>query len=463
MKTTSAQVGEAHAVAVIGGATAGAVVAANLAERGVVAVVFEQNARPWGKIEDGLPRWHQALRQKEYKTINERLSTPGVHFVPKTRIGSDVDFRALTDEWGFTAVVLANGAWRDRPLPVPDAEKWEDRGFVYQNSFIYWFNHMEEADYQGRRYETPDGAMVIGGGLASIDVAKIFSLETTRQALAERGIDVSMHELEHGGMPKTLAAHGLKWEDLGLEGCTIYYRRRITDMPLVSAPVGASPEQIAKVENSRRKIADRAMEKFCFKIEPLSGPKELMIEGGGSQGDSARVVGMRFSKNRVVDGKAVATGDTFERRAPLIVSSIGSVPAPIRGLPMKGELLAFDDWNLGTFDEFPTVFGVGNVVTGKGNIVASRKHSNMVSEHIIESFLGLDDNGHQAEGGISASAEAAATERAHQIADHVETRPRLSGDELETLIQKVRAQQKAVGYGADFRAWMVKMTPPDLA
>ena len=73
-----------HLVAVIGGATAGAEVAGRLAERGVRVVVFEMNPRPFGKIEDGLPRWHVGLRQKEYETIREKLSRPGVEFVPNT-------------------------------------------------------------------------------------------------------------------------------------------------------------------------------------------------------------------------------------------------------------------------------------------------------------------------------------------------------------------------------------------
>ena len=40
-------------VAIVGGATAGAEAAGLLAERGIPAVVFEQNPRPFGKIEDG--------------------------------------------------------------------------------------------------------------------------------------------------------------------------------------------------------------------------------------------------------------------------------------------------------------------------------------------------------------------------------------------------------------------------
>lgn len=103
---------QAHCVAVIGGATAGAEIASRLAERGVAVFVFEQNRRPYGKIEDGLPRWHEALREKEYETIDAKLTRSGVEFVPNTKIGRDVAFAELANEWGFSAVVLANGAWR---------------------------------------------------------------------------------------------------------------------------------------------------------------------------------------------------------------------------------------------------------------------------------------------------------------------------------------------------------------
>ena len=40
-----------------------------LAERGAICVVFEQNDRPYGKVEDGLPRWHVGLRRKEYDQL----------------------------------------------------------------------------------------------------------------------------------------------------------------------------------------------------------------------------------------------------------------------------------------------------------------------------------------------------------------------------------------------------------
>jgi flavin-dependent dehydrogenase len=73
-----------HAVAVIGGACAGAEAAEILAQAGIYTVVIDQNTRPFGKIEDGLPRWHARQRQGEYKKIGDKLKTPGIDFLPTT-------------------------------------------------------------------------------------------------------------------------------------------------------------------------------------------------------------------------------------------------------------------------------------------------------------------------------------------------------------------------------------------
>jgi len=59
-----------HIVAIVGGAVAGSEAASILADQGFLVVVFEQNDRPYGKIEDGLPRWHEKQRNKEYEKMN---------------------------------------------------------------------------------------------------------------------------------------------------------------------------------------------------------------------------------------------------------------------------------------------------------------------------------------------------------------------------------------------------------
>src|SRR5574337_1011199 len=130
--------GPQHVVVIVGGAVAGSEAAFRLAERGILCVVLEQNDRPYGKIEDGLPRWHVNLRAQEEKKIDEKLARPGVRFVPRTKLGREFHLEDLVG-WGLSAVVLATGAWRDRPLPLSGIERFVGAGFCYQNPFVYWF------------------------------------------------------------------------------------------------------------------------------------------------------------------------------------------------------------------------------------------------------------------------------------------------------------------------------------
>lgn len=411
-------------VAIIGGATAGAEVADKLASEGALCVVFEQNDRPYGKVEDGLPRWHSALRRKEYELIDTKLQRDGVHFVPRTAIGRDLGFEDLLRSWGFDMIVLANGAWRDRPLPVDGADAWVGRGLVYQNSLIYWFNHHHEPAYAGPRYEIPDGTLVIGGGLASIDVVKVLQLVKTRDALAARGIEQDLLAMEAKGIPETLAKHGLIWDQLGLQGCTLAYRRRIDDMPLTEPPPPGRAEDPVKSATVRRKILEKAQSKFLFKVEELAAPIGLVVE-------SDRLAGLRFARTRIdAEGRAeVVPGDEFEIRAPLIVSSIGSLPEPIQGLAMQGELLRIEDAERGTIADFEQVFGCGNVVTGKGNLVASRRHSGQVATHLVQRF----------NGGTRAS------------------------EHTDALLERVRERQRDVGFDGDYRAWIERVRPEGFA
>ncbi len=445
-----------HHVAVIGGATAGAEVASRLADRGVAVTVIEQNARPYGKIEDGLPRWHEALRHKEYRTIDGKLSKPEIRFVPNTRIGEHIGFAELVNDWGFSAVVLANGAWRDRPLPIEGADNYIDRGLVYQNAFVIAFNHAERGDLPDAGYTVHDGALIVGGGLASIDVAKIHTLELAIKAMAERGIETSLLELEVKGIPKVLAVHDLVWEDLGLEGVTIYYRRRVEDMPLMSAPEGANEARIKKVEAGRRRMLDKATKKYRFKVEPLCAPDQLIVENG-------QLKGMVFRRTRIEAGRAKMTDETFEAYGPAVISSIGSVPEPIEGIALNGELFDFKDWDIGKLEGYPSVFSVGNVVTGKGNIVDYRKHDKQVREKAIEAYLGVGpeveagdrDAALDAMPGDSLEARSLAEDVAHVLG----TAEAPSSEQVAQLQKKIAARQREVGY-ADYKSWMEKVGPP---
>lgn len=432
-------------VCVIGAATAGAEVAGRLAELGAVVVVIDMNHRPYGKIEDGLPRWHEGLRDKEYRNIREKLSRPGVHLLRDTKVGRDVDFAELCNDWGFSAVVLACGAWSDRPLPVEGADAWVGKGLLYQNPFVIDYNHREEPGYDGPRYPIPDDAIVVGGGLASVDVAKIHTLENVRARLAERGIEAPLVELEVKGIPRFLAAHELTWKELGLKGCTIYYRRRLKDMPLMEIPEGADDARREKVYKGRERMIAKAMDKYCFAVEPCASPEGLIVEDD-------RLVGLVFRRTRIEKGRVVPTDETFEARGSHIVSSIGSIPDPIPGIAMKGELFDFVDWETGRLSAYPNVFSAGNVVTGKGNIVASRKHASQVSERAIEKFLGLV-RGPALEVTDPVADRAAAT--AEAVSDFLERHEPASVATIEAILRRVADRQSELGF-TDLPSWLEK-------
>jgi len=442
-----------HVVAVIGAATAGSEIARILAERGALVIVFEQNLRPYGKIEDGLPRWHVKQRRDEYEEINKRLEHPNIEFVPGSRLGRDIDFEDLRTRWGLNVLVLTHGAWRDRPFPVEGADQFVDRGLVYQNPLIYWFNHYLEKSYEGPRYELTPGAIVVGGGLASIDVVKVLQIEMTLKALAARGITEDMVRLEREGVEPVVESHGLKYADLAIKPCKLFYRRRVIDMPLSDVPPDAPPKRQEAMRNARAKILEKAMRKFLFEFQELRVPTGVIVENG-------TMVGVNFSRTEVADGQVrTLPGTSEEVRGELTISSIGSIPEPIPGVPQKGEVYQYRDVKSGLLMDGPTaVFAAGNVLTGKGNIKDSLESGTEIGTMVAEAYLGLSEETLTLAENTRRSAEA----EAGKIAAEMDKRGDLSSLQIDTILAQVRERQKAVGYGGNYREWIAKVTPPDL-
>src|SRR5271167_3936314 len=442
-----------HVIAVIGAATAGSEIARILAGRGALVIVFEQNPRPYGKIEDGLPRWHIKQRRDECEEINKRLDHPNIEYVPMTRLGRELAFDELRTGWGLSGIVLTHGAWRDRAFPVEGADQFIDRGLVYQNKLIYWFNHYPEKNYDGPRYELTPGAIVVGGGLASIDVVKVLQIETTLAALKARGIPGEMLALEREGIEPVLNASGMKYADLGVAPCKLFYRRRVLDMPLSDIPADAPAKRADALRQARAKILEKAQRKFLFGFQELRAPGGLIVENGA-------VVGVNFSRTDLVDGQVRIVQEGAESaRAPMTISSIGSIPEPIPGIPQKGEVYTYVDQKIGLLMDGPTaVFAAGNVLTGKGNIKDSLDNGTEIGTLVAETYLGLSDE----ELKIAEGARIQAAASGEKIAAALSTRARIAPSDVANILQRVRHHQSAVSYDGNYRAWLAKVTPPDL-
>lgn len=398
-------------VAIVGGAVAGSEAVHQLTERGIRCIVVEQNDLPYGKIEDGLPKWHAKQRKKEMELIDGRIGHELVDFLPNTQIGKDLAMEELL-AMGCSAVLMANGAWKDRSFPVKEIERYEGDRFYYQNPFVYWYNHNEQSTYTGEQIEVRDNALVIGGGLASIDVVKILQVELVSKVLKNRGIEISTIDLEHKGIPSALDKLGLTWDDLHLEGAYLLYRRNVRNMPLASIPADATPEKEQRVRDTRAKILKKAQDKYLFRFKDQTQPVGIIEEGG-------RLVGLQMIENDVVNNKAVSKeGTEYDVFGSMVISSIGSIPEPIEGIPMEWSTYDIKDEETGEVKGLHNVFGVGNAITGKGNIRVSRNHAREVAVHVADNRL-----------------------------------PE-KGVDVEAVRAKVRSLQEKAGYDGDYSAWV---------
>ena len=370
-------------VLIIGGAVSGSTAVKKLTDEGIRCVVVEQNKMPYGKIEDGLPRWHEKQRINEYFKIDDIISNELVDFVPLTRIGKDVSFEEIYN-MGWSCIYFANGAWKDRSFPIKEIEDFDN--FYYQNPFVYWFNHYHESSYNGPKVDIKDDAIVIGGGLASIDVCKSTQLELVRQKVESKIENFDIIEMEHKGIPKYLEQYDMKYEDLGINGTTLVYRRNIENMPLTTIPEDATPEMVEKRKLARRKILNNTLDKFLFKVAECTQPVGLSYEDN-------ILNGIEVIENEIINGKLIAKensnkilyGNTF-------ISSIGSLPEPIQGIPMDGSTYNIVDEDSGKFDELEKVHGMGNAITGKGNIKASRVSAKTVGDLTIDLINDIDQD-----------------------------------------------------------------------
>ena len=398
-------------VAIVGGAVAGSEAVYQFTKRGVRCVAIEQNDLPYGKIEDGLPKWHAKQRKKEMAQIDTRISHELVDFLPNTQIGKDLTVEELLT-MGFSAVLMANGAWKDRTFPVKEIAKYEGDGFYYQNPFVYWYNHNEQPTYTGEQIVVEDNAVVVGGGLASIDVVKILQVELVSKVLKGRGIEISTIDLEHKGIPATLEEFNLTWDDLELKGSYLLYRRNVRNMPLASIPADATPEKDQKIRDTRAKILKKAQDKYFFRFKDQTQPIGIIEEEGS-------LVGLRMIENDLVNNKAISKeGTEYDLYSSMVISSIGSIPEPIEGIPMEWSTYDIKNEETGEVNGLDNVFGVGNAITGKGNIRVSRIHAREVSVYVADNRL-----------------------------------PE-SGVDVDSVRTKVHSLQEKAGYKGDYPSWV---------
>ncbi len=145
-------------VAIIGSGPAGLSAAHDLALLGFTPVVFELEPVAAGMLTVGVPEYRlpRELIRREVAVI-EAL---GVKIRCNTKVGSDVSFRSLRQD--FSAVIIAVGAKRPRALGLPGE----------QGPSVYGGVDFLRAVALGESLQLGSDVVVIGGGNVAYDVAR---------------------------------------------------------------------------------------------------------------------------------------------------------------------------------------------------------------------------------------------------------------------------------------------------
>ena len=298
--------------------------------------VIDRLPTPFGLVRAGVAPDHQSTKNV-VRAFDRTLQRPEVRFVGNVELGETVSGAELAEL--YDAVVLAFGAQTPRKLGIPG----EDReGVCDATGFVNWYNAVPGAPDLSRRVAV-DAAIVVGNGNVALDIARL--LAKTADELADGDIDPAAAAALGAAPIRDVYVVGRRGP---LEASFTApelseFGRLARAAPAVSpadlpenADAAPEAERARKQRNLRilREYAagDAAAEarparvRFLFRASPV----EVLGEG-----DGGRMTGARLERNRIADGRAVGTGETFAIDAGLLVSAIGYRAASgIAGIPV---------------------------------------------------------------------------------------------------------------------------------
>ena len=315
-------------VAIVGAGPAGFYAADAFLRRGAPCRIdmLDRLPTPFGLVRAGVAPDHQSTKNV-IRLYDRTLQDPRVRLAGNVALGETLGFDELRRLYDVT--VLSFGAPRSRRLGVPG----EDRGGVFDaTQFVNWYNAVPmaaaetaavAASVRGAR-----AAVAVGNGNVALDIARL--LAKTRAELAVGDIDP--------GAADAIAAAPLR--DIYVVGrrgpaqasFTAPELREFGGLaeaaPAVSAadlPANADSEPVAERRKKTRNLGilrgyaetERAALKRPVRVRFVFLASPVEILGG------ARMTGVRFERNRLQDGRARGTGETFDIVAQLLVSAIG--------------------------------------------------------------------------------------------------------------------------------------------
>ncbi|MBT3989248.1 MAG: ferredoxin-NADP reductase [Rhodospirillaceae bacterium] len=295
--------------------------------------VFDKIPMPFGLIRYGVAPDHFKTKNTA-RQFDRTLSLDNVRYLGNVEIGRDLSVEELKDN--YDAVVYAIGAYNDRELGIPGEDL---AGVTGACAFVGWYNgHPDYADVEPML----DGGAtaVIGIGNVALDVCRV--LVKTRAEM--RDSDISAHALDIIQDMPIEAVHMFGRRGPVEAGFTPKELGEIRDLERCAVIVDADqiPDEVeGDLEGREKGIKEKnlkTLRELAAQDKPEK-PVKMHFQFYASPVEifgTDRVEGIRLERTEVIDGRAVATGETFDVPCCSVVTAIGYYADPPEGLPLDG-------------------------------------------------------------------------------------------------------------------------------
>jgi ferredoxin/flavodoxin---NADP+ reductase len=342
--------------------------------------MIERLPTPWGLVRSGVAPDHPKIKTVS-KVFEKIAKEPNFRLFANVELGKDVSLKDLRDQ--YDVVVLATGASKGRKLGIPGEEL---KNSLSAAEFVPWYNaHPDYVDVEVDL--SSDTAVVIGAGNVAMDVARILAIDPSELDPT----DVAEHALiklkqsnirtviicgrrgpEHAAFtaPELRDLPKLENTDVFIDSMQIEEAiKHIEEMDDVEKDLKNNIEAMKTIAEHEKKGVPRKLE-----IKFLSTPIEI-------KGNS-KVEEVVFQKNKVENGKVVATSETFSVKTGLVITAIGYNSIDYPGISIENGRIT----NIAGHVEH-NVYAVGWAKRGPTGVIGTNKSdSNDVVDLIIENL-----------------------------------------------------------------------------
>ena len=374
----------AISVAIVGAGPAGFYSAEALVKAGhdVRVDIFERLPAPFGLVAFGVAPDNQTT--KNVTRVFERTALrPEVRYFGNIEMGRDIDIAELRA--CYDAVVLTTGAPRDRRLGIPGEDKF---GVIGSAAFVGWYNG--HPDFSDLNPDLNTGAVaVVGLGNVALDIIRVLVKTPAEMAPtdladhAARSVHTSPLTAVHiCGRRGPVEANFTNVELREMEHLADCFS--VVDPDQLPDDVGELPEREKRIKGKNlatlKTLASAELKgqskraHFHF----LASPVEIL---GGEQ-----VSGLKLERTKLVDGRAVGSGDTFEIECGLVITAIGTISPLVDGVPFdekRGTVIS-EDGRVGE-----GLYAAGWVKRGSSGVISTnRRDAAAVADYIAADFSG---------------------------------------------------------------------------